>query len=398
MKVFHISDSHLTHSQYGHEWRSEVVFEGLRSAILEAVRVGADIIVHSGDLLDSSRPTAKVIQQVMEIDALLKGHAMEMLTVTGNHDLSSPTWLGALFPWSEDLVLPASLPSGITCLDWHFAKRGIGEDIVSFFGIPGESADNVRAGISAYHGEKPTYLVVHATLAADQAEVMNGPRTLRDEDLFPLGAECWLMGDLHEHKSRSTGPDGTTLVLYPGSTSVQSVSEDDTKYGWLIHRGKAESIQTFEENVFTITLGSTEDNWQLARWIGDRKAASSDGAVEPTILRLRYTPGKADLASVYSAVAGIPRLVVLEKPETVKLPAQIPLQTQENATPQVEAVPEFEHPILSSDYQLPDFPAIVARHRTGAPELDSVLDAAAARNESTPELASTAANKYLHEN
>jgi DNA repair exonuclease SbcCD nuclease subunit len=214
----HMADFHLLSRQYGSASRSEDFYQGVRRAVIALAahtpRVDAALAV--GDIFDEPRPTTKIIQQLMRVDALLKSYGLPMLTVTGNHDWASPTWLSTLFP------------------DARFADGGIipidGETVeVGGYKITGL----VQMSVGTYMGH-----LKEVNAACEGSDVVlfhalvNGvvPTTIPKESMIDIddlpyrvkGVKFIALGDVHltgyvEH--------GGVLVGYPGSLEMKSKSE-----------------------------------------------------------------------------------------------------------------------------------------------------------------------------
>lgn len=227
--IAHLADTHLRDSQYVTARRGLDFFEAAKRAV-EASCEKADVLVIVGDIFDRSRPSPKVIGQLMQIDKMLQGAGKAMLAVTGNHDWSDPTWLGTLFPGR--LPRTGRLPddaSGIIPIDGK---------TVTFKGFN-------FAGIKPYGCAAFRHNLAEITVAARDADVVlyhglvdgvvpfyAGKDPLRVDE-FPISKnnKAWLLGDIHVKGQVSLycPGGGTTLVGYPGSTEMCSASESTIK-------------------------------------------------------------------------------------------------------------------------------------------------------------------------
>jgi DNA repair exonuclease SbcCD nuclease subunit len=215
-----IGDIHLRDSQYANTGRSLDFFNAFEQAIVSSKE--ADVIVATGDIFDSSRPSPKVIGQLIRVDHMLQKMGVTMLCITGNHDRANPTWLETLFPREEGF--------GIVPLD----DRSITIKGYKFFGIPPYTANQFRSNAAAiveqcrdadvvlYHGFVTG--VVPMIIGQD-----SNPLTIDDLPSSPQ-TKAVLLGDIHRqgwvrHKSGLCDK----LVIYPGSTEMCSASEDTNK-------------------------------------------------------------------------------------------------------------------------------------------------------------------------
>lgn len=222
--IAHIGDIHLRDTQYATSQRSGDFFNALMRAINAAADDQVDVIVCCGDNFDVSRPSAKVIGQLMQADALLKERNMRMLTITGNHDYSSPTWLSTLFPGN------VGKQCGIVPMD------GATIDIKGFkiTGVPPYTARTFKekeaeidilvrdSDVVLYHGFVtgivPAYTGDKAVL--DVADMPKSP-----------SIKAVLLADIHTQGYVQTDRPGggKTLVGYPGSLEMCSKSESKDK-------------------------------------------------------------------------------------------------------------------------------------------------------------------------
>ena len=212
------SDTHVGFRQYGLQRREE----DFRRAFLDAIRLtidtGCEFGIHSGDIIHNNRPSAATIATLQEGHALLKDAGIPLLVVSGNHDFSEPHWLetvdpGGTHPDTGGLVLfdnqrwtPESQPGFVVFgLPWmpreQFLEQCKGRD--------------QRADVVIWHGALQEFI------GFPQASA------LRVEEL-PLmgGVQLWAAGDIHVNKVKKYG---NTWVGYPGSTELNSATEEDVK-------------------------------------------------------------------------------------------------------------------------------------------------------------------------
>jgi DNA repair exonuclease SbcCD nuclease subunit len=227
--IAHLADTHLRDSQYVTARRGIDFFEAAQRAIAVACEK-ADILVMVGDIFDRSRPSPKVIGQLMQIDSQLLKAGKAMLSVTGNHDWGDPTWLSTLFPGRTpvDGNLPDNV-AGIIPID---------EVSVTFQGFR-------FVGVKPYGCAAFRHNLAEVTVAARDADVVlyhalvdgilpfYGGKDPLHVDELPISKnnKAWLLGDIHipGYITRPRPGGGTTLIGYPGSTEMCSASEPTAK-------------------------------------------------------------------------------------------------------------------------------------------------------------------------
>lgn len=218
LRLGHTADWHLRPSQFSRKQRGEHFFKGALSSLEKAKAEGLKYILNSGDILDKNRQRTCNIKELLFLDGWLKKNGMTMYTISGNHDMDTPTWLETLFGGNGDEL-------GIVPVD--------GRTII----IPGTSYR-----VKGYRGHKASELLqeLETTPAEDTPEIglwhggIDGFMgfSAYDVDMKQLLSAAPSMvilavGDLHIHGYVHTE---TQVGGYPGSTEMCSISEKEEKY------------------------------------------------------------------------------------------------------------------------------------------------------------------------
>lgn len=85
VRVAHIADTHLGFRQYNLDEREQDIYDVMDEAAEKILEERADIVVHSGDLFDSPRPTAQAYYAFKKFLARLEGKA-KVFSILGDHD------------------------------------------------------------------------------------------------------------------------------------------------------------------------------------------------------------------------------------------------------------------------------------------------------------------------
>ena len=94
IKILHTADCHVGCRQYGMQEREEDFYYALQRASVMAINEHANFVLISGDLFDSSKPSARAVLEVKNCIDTLKTHGIEALGIEGNHDLTKDNyWL-----------------------------------------------------------------------------------------------------------------------------------------------------------------------------------------------------------------------------------------------------------------------------------------------------------------
>ena len=85
VRIAHLADTHLGYKQYNLDEREKDIYDSLDEIGDKILEEHADIIIHSGDLFDSPRPTPQAYQAFKKFLAKLDGKA-KFFAVLGDHD------------------------------------------------------------------------------------------------------------------------------------------------------------------------------------------------------------------------------------------------------------------------------------------------------------------------
>lgn len=217
--IAHLGDTHLRDTQYATSQRGVDFFEAFKRAI-EAIAdysentAKVDVIVCAGDIFDVSRPSAKVIGQLIQIDKLLTRRNLAMLCVTGNHDHSKPTWLATLFPGTL-------APAGIT----HIDGRSCDINGFKIAGVHPYTANAFRSNLAEVEmAVRDADVLVYHGFVSGIVPVYTGDKNVLNVDEIPLSPKlkAVLLGDIH---IQGYVTRDNTLIGYPGSLEMCSASE-----------------------------------------------------------------------------------------------------------------------------------------------------------------------------
>lgn len=225
-------DAHFRDTQYARASRGRDYFEAKCRLVVLAAELGLKTLLDTGDFFNSSRPSAGVIQQAMKLDSLLRKHGIAMLTVTGNHDWSSPTWLEVLFPDADHRV------GGIIPMDDKrvtvdgYVYQGVRPYSVSAFRDRRDEVVKMCEGADV--------VLMHSTVNGVVECGVNPDRMLDLSELpYVKGLKMIALGDLHyfgfiNHRG--------TLVGYPGSTEMNSSAEPVNKVLPVVSLSDSEAV------------------------------------------------------------------------------------------------------------------------------------------------------------
>ena len=85
VRIAHLADTHLGYKQYNLDEREKDIYDSLEEIGDKILEEHADIIIHSGDLFDSPRPTPQAYRAFKKFLTKLDGKA-KIFAVLGDHD------------------------------------------------------------------------------------------------------------------------------------------------------------------------------------------------------------------------------------------------------------------------------------------------------------------------
>lgn len=92
MKLLHVSDTHIGFANYarltpdGLNQREQDFFDAFQRAVDVAIERRVDVVLHSGDLFDSVRPTNRAITHVLAQCRRLADARIPLVVISGNHE------------------------------------------------------------------------------------------------------------------------------------------------------------------------------------------------------------------------------------------------------------------------------------------------------------------------
>lgn len=216
MRILHVTDSHLGTERHvpgapAGYLRHHDHLRALREGLEPALRGEVDLVVHSGDLFDRSRPPLRVMADGVALLAEVVRRT-PMVLVNGNHD-----WRG----YRRALPLP---PPGLTVVD-RPTRVVVGEVALAVVPFVREAAAWAAAAEVAV-GAGVDLLVAHqafdgAFVPGFTFRVGAQPDTLGPQHL-PRGVDHVLCGHIH---TRQRLVVGEASVVMPGSTERTSFRE-----------------------------------------------------------------------------------------------------------------------------------------------------------------------------
>ncbi|MBA3045936.1 MAG: exonuclease SbcCD subunit D [Candidatus Thermoplasmatota archaeon] len=109
MKIFHVADTHIGYSAYskldsdGYNQREMDVFSAFSQFVNICLKESPDLVLHSGDLFDTVRPSNRAISFVMGQLLKLSGAGIPIVVISGNHSTPRLRETGSIFKIFEHI-------------------------------------------------------------------------------------------------------------------------------------------------------------------------------------------------------------------------------------------------------------------------------------------------------
>jgi len=115
MKIVHLADTHLGHSAYrkinedGFNQREEDVILSFLDAVDKIISLRPEVVLHSGDLFDSVRPTNRILRIGIEQLLRIYNAKIPLVLISGNHETPKQLYKGSIYSILEALPLDKKL-------------------------------------------------------------------------------------------------------------------------------------------------------------------------------------------------------------------------------------------------------------------------------------------------
>jgi|YelNatPaOPRAMG01_1025707.scaffolds.fasta_scaffold09432_1 DNA repair exonuclease SbcCD nuclease subunit len=230
MRIFHVSDTHLGYSAYnridqerGLNQREADFYDSFERFIDICLKENPDLVLHTGDLFDSVRPSNRAISFAMEQLKRLSDAGIEFIAISGNHETPRLRETGSVFRILEHVPL---------------CKFSYGDDLLriekeslEIICIPHTTSEQFKKNLKAASGLKKTgdrILMMHAGISGFRVfKTEEANELIMDESEIDPTADYVALGHYHNHEDISSN------CAFAGSTERLSISEAPFEKGFL---------------------------------------------------------------------------------------------------------------------------------------------------------------------
>jgi len=226
MRIAHISDTHLGFRQYGLPEREDDFTNSFVQAFDKIVELKPDLIIHTGDLFESSHPPTRALKVAMEVLSKVSEKKIPIYILPGTHDLPKTASM-VESPTSLLTFINGVYDFGLMERQNFTVSQKIDGQTLTICGVP-YSIDptKLREHICKMKAPKGNcILLFHEGLKEVFPEF-----EISIKDL-PEGFSYYGLGHLHTHHVFKHPKSGAP-ISYPGSTEVTDFSEVDQEKGF----------------------------------------------------------------------------------------------------------------------------------------------------------------------
>ncbi len=218
VRVGWLSDTHVGYRQYGMLRRQADFVQAYLDTLRAMVEAGVDCIIHTGDLINSAKPSDEDMLVIREGEELLQAKRMKMFLIAGQHDGLTSNWTRVVTKHNEYGYQP--LQDGVPVV-----VRGL-----TLVGFSHQSKERL---LSAFKQPDCEGHILMLHQAVQELVGFPAPSALALAELPTDRFQVVALGDIHIHELKvKKTPDNPVagIVGYPGSTELNSATEPDDKY------------------------------------------------------------------------------------------------------------------------------------------------------------------------
>ena len=223
VRVAHLADTHLGLKQYHLDEREKDIYDALEEIGDKILDERVDIVIHSGDLFDSPRPTPQAYVTFKKFLERLDGKA-QFFAVLGDHDRPKSKGLAPQVLFQNQVKLLGingyAECQSINVNDTEVVIAGISNLSRTYHDVLVEELKNLN---SLQLDDKPSILVLHEGI--DKFLPYEGAYELSLNEL-PRNFSYIAMGHVH---ARIKASHGKGVLAYPGSSEI--IRKDEIN-GW----------------------------------------------------------------------------------------------------------------------------------------------------------------------
>ena len=234
MKFIHVSDTHLGFSAYralctdsgpykGLNLREVDIYRSFERFVDEAIELRPDVILHSGDLFDSIRPSNRTLGFAMEQFLRLSKEGIPIVIIAGNHSMPRIRETGSVFRLFDHI-------DGVHCI-YRGGYEKVRISDMTVHGLPYAEGEEYLARLDSISPADSRYnvMMLHTGVASLKAFQNSGTNDQVIEDShLQKNMDYVALGHYHGYQKILDN------AYYSGSTERFSFSEARQDKGYLV--------------------------------------------------------------------------------------------------------------------------------------------------------------------
>lgn len=218
MKIVIFSDTHLGRKNFKVNERENDFFESFKQVIDYSINNDAKVVLHAGDLFDTSRPNINVIIFAVEQLKRLKEKNIPFFIVSGSHDIGTvDSFLNVLH--SIGLCTNLTHKKYYELTEENILLKGEQVDELFVSGIPGKNnIVNELECLKPLIPKDSFSIFMFHHIVEDISPLFSSIK----KSMLPKGFDLYISGHWHE---KFITEYGNSQLLYPGSTENCDLNE-----------------------------------------------------------------------------------------------------------------------------------------------------------------------------
>ncbi len=313
VQLLHTADTHLGYRQYGIIEREKDFYEVFDEIVDVAIREHVNLVVHGGDLFDTTRPPPQAFRAAIRSLRKLNEHGICFVVVAGDHDTPKRSILSPLAVL-EDVGLARAI-GAYSEKPERIRVRCRGSEVL-VAGVRSQRGAAARQRLLDHFkglrpdSDRPSILLLHQALREVSPEYEVELREL------PRGYAYYALGHIHLYRELTLED---SKVVYPGSPEVlrvdEAVSQRD-RYVVLAEVGRARTVSLSRVKLTRVRpfiykeaayAGLEALRSQLARIREEAKALAGKNGKKPLVyLKIRRVPrgARTDIHGLVETILG----------------------------------------------------------------------------------------------
>ncbi len=283
MKFVHFSDTHLGKKNFKIDEREKDFEIAFKKVIDFAIDKKVDFVIHSGDIVDTGKPSYDSINFLVSQLKRLKKEDIGFFTVPGSHDVAPDGTIISVLDRVELLVNVGSKKYYKSQEDKVILRGEVYKNvfIAGMMGKRSKIIDFYKKLVPKFEESKFKIFIFHHIIHDISEKFGDIPK-----EVLPKGFDYYAGGHTH---TKYIAPYEKGIIVYPGSSEIWDIREKEEK-GFFYYDQKIEWIPLKTRNFIEIDIRISGSPEQITDKILN-KIGNSDGAILLIRIKGKLTRG-----------------------------------------------------------------------------------------------------------